>query len=74
MQPYLRRQGDRQVLNETIRRLVQFEHLNLALDVYPSFATGIWGMDLILCRNVLIYFDREAIGKVARRLHESLPR
>jgi chemotaxis protein methyltransferase CheR len=72
MQPYLRRQGDRMVLNETIRRLVQFEHLNLALDVYPSFATSIWGMDLILCRNVLIYFDRDAIGQVARRLQESL--
>jgi chemotaxis protein methyltransferase CheR len=72
MQPYLRRQGDRLTLNDTIRRQVQFEYLNLALDVYPSFATGIWGMDLILCRNVLIYFDRETIHQVAQRLHESL--
>ena len=22
---------------------------NLALDVYPSFTMGVWGMDLILC-------------------------
>ena len=72
MRPYLQRNGDRWQVSDTVRRHVQFEHLNLALDVYPSFATGIWGMDLILCRNVLIYFDRETIGQVARRLHESL--
>jgi len=70
--PYLRQDGDRFVVDERIRRFVVFEHLNLALDVYPSFATGIWGMDLVLCRNVLIYFDAETIGHVARRLFASL--
>jgi len=29
-------------------------------------------MDLILCRNVLIYFDRETVGRVARRLFDAL--
>jgi chemotaxis protein methyltransferase CheR len=62
----------RYVLSDSLRRRVVFEHLNLALDVYPSFATGTWGMDLILCRNVLIYFEREAGRRVARRLYESL--
>jgi chemotaxis protein methyltransferase CheR len=70
--PYLRRQRERYVLVEQIRRRVTFEHLNLALDVYPSFATGIWGMDLILCRNVLIYFDPRTIQGVARRLFAAL--
>lgn len=69
---YLARRGDRFVLDERIRRRVTFEYLNLALDVYPSFGTGTWGMDLILCRNVLIYFDRETVRNVARRLHEAL--
>jgi chemotaxis protein methyltransferase CheR len=72
VRPYLRRGGDGWVIDEKIRRYVRFEHLNLALDVYPSFATGTWGMDLILCRNALIYFDRETIGKVAQRLFASL--
>jgi chemotaxis protein methyltransferase CheR len=70
--PYLRRQGERYVLEEKIRRRVMFEHLNMALDVYPSFATGTWGMDLILCRNVLIYFAAETIAAVARRLLAAL--
>jgi len=71
-QPYLRRAGERWVVNERIRGRVRFEHLNLALDVYPSCTTGIWGMDLILCRNVLIYFDAHTVRHVARRLYESL--
>jgi len=70
--PYLRPQGNLFVLDESIRRSVAFAYLNLALDAYPSFATWTWGMDLILCRNVLIYFDPQTIRGVARRLYESL--
>jgi chemotaxis protein methyltransferase CheR len=69
---YLRRDGARWVVDERIRRRVRFEPLNLALDAYPSCASGIWGMDLILCRNVLIYFDPDTVLQVARRFYESL--
>jgi chemotaxis protein methyltransferase CheR len=70
--PYLEKSGTKFVLGHHIQHLVAFAYLNLALDVYPSFATGIWSMDLILCRNVLIYFDAETIALVARRLFEVL--
>jgi chemotaxis protein methyltransferase CheR len=60
------------VVTEAVRRRVSFVHLNLALDVYPSFATGAWGMDLILCRNVLIYFDPETVRAVAGRMFATL--
>jgi chemotaxis protein methyltransferase CheR len=70
--PYLPRQGSHHNLDDTIRRRVTFEYLNLAMDVYPSFATGTWGMDLILCRNVLIYLDGQTIRRVAHRLFEAL--
>jgi chemotaxis protein methyltransferase CheR len=69
---YLVADGDRYHVDPQLRRLVQFEFLNLALDVYPSFVTGTVGLDLILCRNVLIYFNRETIREVAQRLHDSL--
>jgi len=72
VRPYLRPTGDRAVVAEVVRRLVTFEYLNLALDVYPSVATGTWGIDLILCRNVLIYFDPETVQAVARRLFAAL--
>jgi len=70
--PYLRKVGRGYRVTDEIRRLVTFEHLNLALDVYPSFVNGTWGVDLIFCRNVLIYFDRETVSAVAQRLFASL--
>ena len=70
--PYLTAIGKSYQLDERLRQRVAFSHLNLALDAYPSFATGIWGLDLILCRNVLIYFDRQTVNQVARRLFNTL--
>lgn len=64
--------GGRQVLDQRIKKAVSFHYLNLAQDVYPSLASGTWGMDVILCRNVLIYFDRETVKHVAERLFRSL--
>lgn len=60
------------VIREDIRKCVHFAYLNLALDVYPSHVTGTRDLDLILCRNVLIYFDTATIARVARRMHDSL--
>jgi chemotaxis protein methyltransferase CheR len=70
--PYLTAVGNIYQLDEKVRQRVAFSHLNLALDAYPSFAAGIWGLDMILCRNVLIYFDRHTISQVARRLFNTL--
>ncbi len=57
---------------EAIRNRVNFSSLNLASDSYPVLGSGPSTMDLIFCRNVLIYFDRETVRGVARRLYESL--
>lgn len=59
-------------ITDALRRHVTFDYLNLALDCYPSLATGTVGCDVILCRNVLIYFDPETIRAVAKRLFDSL--
>jgi chemotaxis protein methyltransferase CheR len=64
--------GNRHVLDPRIQARVHIERLNLALDVYPSMANGTWGIDLVLCRNVLIYFDQAAVRVVARRLRDCL--
>jgi chemotaxis protein methyltransferase CheR len=67
-----RRRGERFVLLDRIRRRVAFNYLNLAADEYPSPANGTAGSHVILCRNVLIYFEPEAAARVARRLFDSL--
>jgi chemotaxis protein methyltransferase CheR len=69
---YFVQEGNRFALAPAIRDAVEFRYLNLAEDTYPSLSTGIWGMDLILCRNVLIYFDAETVARVARQLIDSL--
>jgi chemotaxis protein methyltransferase CheR len=70
--PYLKQRDARHVVDEKIRRRVTFAYLNLAQDDYPSPACAVWEMDLILCRNVLIYLDETTVRRVASRLFRSL--
>jgi chemotaxis protein methyltransferase CheR len=51
---------------------VSFQHHNLVEHPYPSIVHGIAALDLILCRNVMIYFDWAVIGRVIGRFHECL--
>lgn len=69
---YFEREGARSRIRGGIRARVRFGWLNLSSESYPSLQSGIWGMHLIFCRNVLIYLTPEAIAHVARRLHDSL--
>lgn len=55
-----------------IRSLVRFEYLNLAEDVYPSLPNQTNGMDVIFCRNVLMYFTSEHRHRVVAALHRCL--
>lgn len=54
---------------EDVKRLVSFSHLNL-LD--PFKVRFIGKMDVIFCRNVLIYFDQQARKKVVDNFYDSL--
>jgi chemotaxis protein methyltransferase CheR len=69
---YFRQRGRFFELSPRIRSRVDFRYLNLAEDRFPSLSAGIWGMDVILCRNVLIYFDATTVRAVAQRLIASL--
>lgn len=69
---YFAQRGNQYALTPEIREGVTFRQLNLADESYPSLASGVWTMDLILCRNVLIYLDRATVAGVARRLMRAL--
>jgi chemotaxis protein methyltransferase CheR len=64
-------QDDFLILSE-IKAMVTFSNLNLARDYYPSPVNGTNAMDVILCRNVLMYFSAERSKEVLRGLHHSL--
>jgi chemotaxis protein methyltransferase CheR len=55
-----------------LKRMVNFACLNLAEDVYPSIFNHTNGLDLIICRNVLLYFAPSRIAQVVRRFHRAL--
>ncbi len=59
-------------LDERIRRMVTFAPLNLAENGYPNLVTNTAAMDLILCRNVLMYFTPEAQRETVARLGRAL--
>lgn len=46
-----------------IRRMVRFGYLNLTVDTYPSILNETNALDLILCRNVFIYLDAQAVQR-----------
>ena len=54
-------------IEEPIRRMVRFEHHNLN-DAWPSMPP----FDLVLMRNVMIYFETEAKRQVLAKMHGQL--
>jgi chemotaxis protein methyltransferase CheR len=68
MRKYVLRSNDRQQrkvrIHPKLRTRVAWGRLNLMGETYPVGND----MDMIFCRNVLIYFDKETQGRVLRRL------
>ena len=56
----------------TIKKMVTFQYLNLAEDVYPSLLNNTNAMDMIFCRNVLMYFSPERAKKAVHGFYNSL--
>ena len=71
-QYFQRAANGRYTILPEIKKLVTFAHINLVEDVFPSLATDTNAMDMIFCRNVLMYFTLPQTRKVVQRLHNSL--
>ncbi|MBN1781631.1 tetratricopeptide repeat protein [bacterium] len=54
------------------KRMVKFQYLNLVEDTFPSIYNDTNAMDLIFCRNVLMYFSTKQVEKVISRFHQAL--
>jgi chemotaxis protein methyltransferase CheR len=53
-------------ISDDIKKCITFKKHNLLRDQYPK------GMDLIVCRNVLIYFTEEAKNDIYTKFNQSL--
>lgn len=67
---YFKQQGDLWKISDDIRAKVSFRKLNL-LDSFDSLGS----FDIVLCRNVLIYFDmntkRDILNRLSRNMKDS---
>jgi chemotaxis protein methyltransferase CheR len=72
VQRYFQRTNRKVKVAPAIRSMVEFRSLNIASPDWSPSGIGPRGMDLIFCRNVLIYLDAATIGRVATQLIDSL--
>jgi len=63
---YFKRQPDGYYVNDLVRRRVTFRYHNLLSDPFEN------GLDLIICRNVVIYFTAEVKDQLYRRFCAAL--
>lgn len=63
---YFTKVGPSYQISEEIKNRVEFKEHNLLKDPYPT------GCDLIVCRNVLIYFTEEAKDEIFRKYFDAL--
>ncbi|HYF78817.1 MAG TPA: protein-glutamate O-methyltransferase CheR [Symbiobacteriaceae bacterium] len=63
---YFFQDGDKFIVKPELRSRVTFERQNLLSDPFPT------DVDLVLCRNVVIYFTEEAKDDLYRRFHRAL--
>lgn len=53
-------------ISEDIKKRVEFKEHNLLKDAYPN------NCDMVICRNVLIYFTEEAKTEIYKKFHDAL--
>lgn len=69
---FFKREGDQFQIKENLVQHVKFRVHNLQTDSYPSIVNGTNAKDVILCRNVLIYFDKESRDRIISKLSDCL--
>lgn len=69
MAKYFKDSGGIYALSETVKSIVKFMNINL---IEEKEVKQIKGMDVVFCRNVLIYFDDKAKKKAVSLIYDAL--
>ncbi|MGF1479710.1 MAG: CheR family methyltransferase [Cyanophyceae cyanobacterium] len=71
-QRYFHRVGHQYHLAPETKRMVQFKSVNLVKDPLPQKLAKLEDIDLLICRNVFIYFDSATIAKILEKFYNTL--
>lgn len=71
-QYFSRTAGGLYAIRPELKQSVRFAQLNLVEDTYPSPANDTAEMDIIFCRNVLIYFTAERIKRTLEQFYDAV--
>lgn len=66
------KEGDSWAIKPEYKDYVNFEYHNLIKNQFPSLITNIMAFDLILCRNVMIYFNYDVQKKLIQKFRNVL--
>jgi chemotaxis protein methyltransferase CheR len=69
---YFRKTNAGHEILPNIKKMVSFSYHNLAEDPYPSLLNNTTAIDIIFCRNVMMYLSRECAQAVVQNLHRCL--
>jgi chemotaxis protein methyltransferase CheR len=64
--------GERRRVDDRVRSMVSFRRLNLKSEPYPSARNDTADLDIVLCRNVTIYFRPETGQKIVNGFYNCL--
>jgi chemotaxis protein methyltransferase CheR len=71
-QRYFTAEGENSRILPDVQSMVSFRYLNLADECYPAPGNGTDALDLILCRNVMIYFPPGLCKEITGRFFSCL--
>lgn len=71
-QRYFHHHKNAWALDDAIRGRVTFRPGDLVADKFPDYASDLYGMDLILCRNTFIYMAPHVVSRIADKFTETL--
>ncbi|SKA86112.1 chemotaxis protein methyltransferase CheR [Caloramator quimbayensis] len=66
IEKYFKVENENYIINDNIKQRVKFKKHDLILDSYES------NFDLIVCRNVVIYFTQETKDKIYKKFFEAM--
>jgi len=71
-QRYFQRHDNQWRIDPRLRDMVTFRRGDLIRDRFPDAEAGLNDFDLILCRNVFIYLDAQAVAQITAKFAEVL--